>query len=242
MKINYRLNQYLSLIFYFVLLLLVIGLSVLHYSSQKNISNNFENRIYKESLYIREQFRLIFDKIQYDFRQKKPENINKLNFAVNYVSENKNYSVDELAKLLNKNISLGKYEVFIINKEYIIENTSYNADIGLNLGQYKTVRNLFNSIFEKKIDIDISPPKLDSASMNLKRYLVKLSIDETKIIQISYVLNSYDLIKEKYEVLKTLVDKLEVNLATKYMIQNIDFTATSFKKLNFKIWRITLCW
>ena len=124
MKINYKLNQYLSSIFYFVLFLLVIGLSTLYYFSQKNISQNFENRIYKDSLHIREQFRLVFDKIQYDFRQKEQENIDKLDFAVNYISKNKNYSVDELEKLLNENITFGKYEVFIVNKNYIIEDAS----------------------------------------------------------------------------------------------------------------------
>ena len=83
LKTNYKLNQYLSSIFYFVLFLLVIGLSTLFYFSQKNISDNFENRIYKESLHIREQFRLVFDKVQYDFRQKEQENIDKLDFVVN---------------------------------------------------------------------------------------------------------------------------------------------------------------
>lgn len=231
LKDSYRLNQYLSSIFYLVLFLLVIGLSTLYYLSQKNIANSFENRIYKESLHIREQFRLVFDKFQYDFRQKKYENIDKLNFVVEYINDNKHYSVDELEKVLNKNISVGKYEVFIINKNFVVEDASYKADIGHDLGQYKSVRILFDSIFNKKIDMDISPPKVDSASMNLKRYLVKLSKDENKLIQISYVLNSYNLIKEKYESLRSLVDELEVNLSTKYMIQNINFN--SLKKLDF---------
>lgn len=216
MKTNYKLNQYLSSIFYFVLFLLVIGLSTLFYFSQKNISNNFENSIYKESLHIREQFRLVFDRVQYDFRKKEQENINKLDFAVDYIANNKNFSVDKLEKILNKNVTFGKYEIFIINKNYIIEDASFKDDIGLDFAVYKIVKDLMDSIFTKKIDIDVSSPKISSSTMTLKRYLLKLSKDEERIIQIGFALNSKQIIKKTYESLKYLANNIELSLATNY--------------------------
>ncbi|MAC83059.1 MAG: hypothetical protein CL624_02885 [Arcobacter sp.] len=241
MKDNYRLNQYLSSIFYLVLFLLVIGLSTLYYLSQKNITDNFKNRIYKNSLHIREQFRLLVDKIQYDFRQKEQENIEKLNFAVDYINKNEDFSIDKLQKLLNENVTLGKYEVFIINKKYTIEKTSFKADLGLDFSKFKVVKELFDSIFEKKIDIDISAPKVDSSTMSLKRYLVKLSTDGNKIIQIAFALDSFALIKQKHKSLKYLADEINLSFATKNTLQHIDLYNQKLKKKTMEdSWKETL--
>ncbi|WP_299667416.1 hypothetical protein [uncultured Psychromonas sp.] len=76
----------------------------------------------------------------------------------------------------------------MINKEYIIEKASYEKEIGLNLGQFKSVKNLFDEIFNKTINIDISSPKLDMDS-RLKRYLIKLSDDGKYILQIGFSLD-----------------------------------------------------
>lgn len=230
MKISFKLNQYIFFILVIILFSLVVVFLTQYYFSSKNITQNFTNKIYKDTLHVREHFRLVFDKIQYDFRQKKLENIDKLDFALEYIDKNKNYSIEKLEKELNKNVSFGKYEVFIINKNYVIENASYKPDIGLDFKAFKTIKNLFNSIFNKEIIIDISPPKMDSASMNLKRYLVKLSKDESKLIQVAYVLNSYKTIKERYNSIKYLADDIKLSLATRYSLQKIDLNSDSFEK------------
>lgn len=241
MKVSFKLNQYIFFILLIILFSLVVVFLTQYYFSSKNITQNFTNRIYKDSLHIRENFRLVIDKIQYDFRQKKTENIKKLDFALDYINKNKNYSIDKLEKELNKNVTFGKYEIFIINKNHVIENASYKPDIGFDFTAFKTIKNLFDSIYDKKIDIDISPPKMDSSSMNLKRYLVKLSKDETKLIQIAYVLDSYSTIKQRHESLKYLANKVDLSLATRYSLQKIDVTSNIFKKSTLeKDWKYTV--
>ena len=234
MKTSLKLNQYHFIISTIILLLLFIGLSTQYYFTKKIIIQAFHDKTYKDSLHVRENFRLAFDKIQYDFRLHEKINIKKLDFAVNYIHDNKNYSVDTLENELNKDITFGKYEVFIINKNYIIEDASYKPDIGLNLGTYKSNRALFDSVFSKRITLDISPPKIDSASMNLKRYIMRLSEDENKIIEISYVLNTYDTIKNLYKNLENTVSDLDIYVLSKHMIQKIDFQSSTFKKLDFE--------
>jgi len=234
LKISLKLNQYHFIISTIILLLLFIGLSTQYYFTKKIIIEGFHDKTYKDSLHIRENFRLAFDKIQYDFKSQEAININKLEFAVNYIYNNKNYSLAALENELNKDVSFGKYEVFIINKKYIIEETSYKPDIGLNLGVYKSSKALYDSVFNKQINIDISPPKIDSASMNLKRYILKLSRDEQKIIEVSYVLNSYEIIKNLYSNLKNEVIGLEIYVLSKRMIQKLDFQSSSFSKISFK--------
>lgn len=234
MKISFKLNQYIYFILLIILFSLVAVFLTQYYFSSKNITQNFTNKIYKDSLHVREHFRLVFDKIQYDFRQKKLENIEKLDFALDYINKNKNYSVNKLEEELNKNVTFGKYEVFIINKNYVIENASYKPDIGLDFKAFKTIKKLFYSIFNRDIEIDISPPKMDSASMNLKRYLVKLSKDGTKLIQIAYVLNSYQIIKERYNSIKYLANKIKLSLATRYSLQEIDLKSDNFEKASLE--------
>jgi len=234
LKISLKLNQYHFIISSIILLLLFIGLSTQYYFTKKIIIQGFHDKTYKDSLHIRENFRLAFDKIQYDFRSQETINIHKLNFAVNYIHNNKNYSLAALENELNKDVSFGKYEVFIINKKYIIEETSYKPDIGLNLGVYKSSKALYDSVFNKQINIDISPPKIDSASMNLKRYILKLSRDEQKIIEVSYVLDSYEVIKNLYSNLKNEVIGLEIYVLSKRMIQKLDFQSSTFTKISFK--------
>jgi len=223
LKSNLKLDQYHFIISGSILLLLFLGLSTQYYFTKKIIMRGFRDKTYKDSLRIKENFRLAFDKIQYDFKVHEAINIKKLNFAVNYIHNNKNYSIDALEEELNKDLVFGKYEVFIINRDYIIEDTSYKPDIGLDLGVYKSTKMLYDSIFNKEIDIDISPPKIDSASMNLKRYILKLSKDEKKIIQISYVLDSYKIMKNLYINLKDTVGSLDIYVLSKYMIQKLEF-------------------
>lgn len=234
MKISLKLNQYHFIISSLILLLLFFGLSTQYYFTKKNIIEGFYDKTYNDSLHIRENFRLAFDKIQYDFKLQEPINIKKLDFAVNYIDNNKNYSVHTLENELNKNVSFGKYEVFIINKDYIIEDASYKPDIGLNLATYKSNKTIFDLVFNKKIKIDITPPKIDSASMNLKRYIMRLSKDDKKIVQISYGLNSYETIKNLYIYLKNTVNSLDIFVLSKHMIQKIDFQSSTFKKIGFE--------
>ena len=241
MKISLKLNQYHYIISSLVLLLFFVALSAQYYFIKKNIIQVYYDKTYKESLHIRDNYRSAFDRIQYNFKLNEKENLKKVNFAARYINENKNYSLDVLEKILNKDVYIGKYEVFIINKDYIIEDSSYKTDIGLNLGTYKVNKILIDSVFNKTKKYDISPSKIDSASMNLKRYIMKLSLDETKIIEVSYVLNSYKIIENLYNKHNKEVDNLDIYVLTKNMIQKLDFKSSKFKKLNFdEHWRKSL--
>ena len=68
----------------------------------------------------------------------------------------------------------------------------------MDLGQFKVLKNLFDSVFTKKIDIDISPIKIDSSSMNFTRFLLKLSDDGKYILQIGFVLDIYKELQKGY--------------------------------------------
>ena len=230
-----KLKTKLLLSFALIIGLVAVGLVIQYTKSKQSYIDNFINKQYTKTIYIRESFRLLFDKVQYDFRKMESQNIEKLNYLYNkYKQSNGNLDIEKTVVELNKNISYGKYQIFLINKNYIVEKSSYKPDIGLNLGQFKIVKDLLKSVFDKEIQIDISPPKIDSASMNLKRYLVRVSNDGKYILQIAYALDVYKLLKENYSRYLKDLKQLDISLANRYAIQPIDFHSDKFTKQSYK--------
>ena len=223
-----------------LLLLLVLGVGIFQYNSAyKTKIEKFKAKKYAKSLHIRENLRLLFDKVQYDFKLEEANNISKLNLL--YKNYTPNMDLEKISKLLNQNLRYGKYEIFLINKNFIISDSTYKPDIGYNLGEFKVVRELLQSVFKNKIDIDISAPKLDSASMKLKRYLIRLSPDKKYILQIAYVLDIKSLLKSEYNRYSKEPLSLEILLANKYSIQPINLSSKEHKKESLnKSWQNTI--
>lgn len=217
-------------VFVFVSLFIVIfsGLYYQYTSSNENTSANFKNTSYNKSLEIREKFRLIFDKLEYQFIQSEAENLAKLDQLFElYKNQKEDFDLKKIERELNKNVDFGQYEIFMINKEYIIEKASYEKEIGLNLGQFKSVKSLFDDIFNKTINIDISSPKLDMDS-RLKRYLIKLSDDGKYILQIGFSLDYSNEINKQLHYLTSDASKTNLYLATEFFIQDINVKSTDF--------------
>ena len=215
-----------------LLSLFVIIVSSLYYqynASNKITSANFENAKYNLSLETREKIRVIFDKIEYKFIKAESENLQKLNqlYAL-YEDHKEDLNLTSIENELNKNVNFGKYEVFLINQDYIIEKASYEKEIGFNLGQFKTVKALFNKIFSKEIDVDISSPKIDTDS-RLKKYLIRLSDDGKYILQIGFSLDYRDEINKQLQYLITDSSNINLYLATEFFIQDINVKSKHFE-------------
>ncbi|WP_028867877.1 GGDEF domain-containing protein [Psychromonas arctica] len=235
MQIYDLLNNKISLkafnVFVFVSLFIVIfsGLYYQYNAANHSTSANFHNNNYNKSLEIREKFRLIFDKLEYQFIQAEAENLEKLDLLYElYGNQKENFDLKNAENILNKNVQFGKYEIFMINKDYIIEKASYEKEIGLNLGQFKIVKDLFDDMFSKKIKVDISSPKLDIDS-RLKRYLIKLSGDQKYILQIGFSLDYSSEINKQLHYLSSDTSKTSLYLATEFFIQDIDVKSGDFK-------------
>jgi diguanylate cyclase (GGDEF)-like protein len=148
-----------------------------------------------------------------------------------YKNEKRDLDLTRIEKKLNKNVNFGRYQVFLINKDYIIEKASLKNEIGFDLGKFEVIKNLFNKLYEKKILIDISSPKIDSDS-RLKRYLIKLSDDEKYILQIAFSLDYNNEIKEQFDYLISDSTKINLYIATEFFIQEIDFKSKNFMKID----------
>ncbi|WP_409440297.1 GGDEF domain-containing protein [Psychromonas sp. GE-S-Ul-11] len=208
----------------FISLFIIVfsGLYYQYMAANQSTSENFINDNYNQSLEIKEKFRTIFDKLEYEFIQAEAENIKKLDQLSEIVANQKsNFDLQKTVTELNKNVTFGRYDVAIINQDYIIEQASIKQEIGLDLGQFKDVKTLFNSLFDNKIKLNISSPKID-LNAKLKRYLLKLSEDQKYILQVGFSLDYIDEIHTQLHYLNTESSAIKLYLATEFFIQQIN--------------------
>jgi len=216
-------------------MVLIFGDTIKYHNYRNTLIQNFTNKHINDTQQIREDFRLLFDKLQYDFSSVETKNISKINQLYKiYKRDGHNFNIKNAVDELNKGVSFGRYQLFLINKEYIIEKASYKNDIGYNLGQYSIFRALFDSMFDKKVAIDISPIKIDSSSMHFKRYLLKPSDDGQYILQIGFVLDIFKELKEKYSSIED-ENELKLYLSNQNFIQRIDFDKKTYKKQSLQM-------
>ena len=213
-------------------MVVVIGDAIKFQNYRNMLIQNYSNKYIHVTQQIREDYRLLFDRLQYEFNQHESKNISKLNQLYKiYKRDRTHFNVDKAAEELNKDVHFGSYQVFLINKDYIIEDASYKTDIGLNFGLVTDIRELMSSIFTKKAAIDISPIIIDSvtlSSMWFKRYFIKLSSDEKYVLQIAFALDFLREFKAKYDLIKN-VALIELYLGNN-AIQKLEFDKTNLSK------------
>lgn len=213
-------------------MVVVIGDAIKFQNYRQMLIQNYSNKYIHITQQIREDYRLLFDKLQYDFDKSESENLSKLNQLYKiYKRDRTHFNVDKAAEELNKDVHFGSYQVFLINKDYIIEDASYKTDIGLNFGLVTDIREIISSIFTKKTAIDISPIIIDAitpSSMFFKRYFIKLSNDEKYVLQIAFALDFLREFKAKYDLIKN-IGLIELYLGNN-AIQKFEFDKTNHSK------------
>lgn len=229
-----KLNRLIVIVFVIIAFVVTLGLLTQYEYSKKVTLESYINKYNAQALHVRDDYRLFFDEILYRFKNKEKENIQKLNYLYDiYKKNNGKLNNDELLKELNKNSSRREYEFLLINRDYVIEKGSYSPDIGLDLGQFKGVADILQSVFDKKVQIDIASPKIDTSSMSMKRYLLKLSHDEKYLLQIAYEIPIYENIKKISEKFIDSETSLDIYIAQPFMIHLLDYKSASYKKSTF---------
>lgn len=226
-----KLNTIITISF-IILLFTIITALLTQYSISKNIIiDNYTNKYYNKTLQIKEYFSSILNKSQYDFKKNESQNIKKLNQLYDiYKKSNGYFDIDNATKILNNNVKVGKYQIFLINKNKIIEKSSYKNDIGLDLSQFKLISELLEDIFNKTIAIDVSVPILDRLSMNLKEYVIRLSSDEKYILQVAYAIDFKKILDKTYFQDLDFSNDINIYLATQFSFQKIVQKSDKVKK------------
>ena len=236
MKAKIKLNKDFYLVFIFLIFTFLLFIQYSY--SKKNIIENFKNQKLTKIMIIKNGFKSIFDRAEFIFKSKLDENIKKLNTLYLMFDNIRDFDVDRVAEILNRNETIGHYEVFVIDRNYTIIKASYKPDLDYNLGQFPVFRKILDNVFDGKEKIDISPIYIDPASMNLKRYFLIRSPDKKYLLQIAYVVDIYPKLRRVYfDFLKKYDDlkKLKLFFVSKYLIYPIHFSKRLLKKTPLKI-------
>lgn len=143
---------------------------------------------HEKSYDIRYKIMQFYDKMSYEFEVAKPDVLEKMAVAQRYFDEHgTNAPLEPLKKRLQtKNL---EYEIYLINRDLVIERTTFPADLGLDFHFIPSVPALFEAQFTDPKKIDLSKPYYEPSSANFKRYATQRSKNGRYIIQIGQSLH-----------------------------------------------------
>jgi len=235
LRYSIKLNKLFFIIFLVVILITIIALITQYNFSKNLITENYKNKYKSESLRVREEIRHLFDNFKYTLQESESESIEKLNLLYELYKKNSGtLDIEKTVALLNEGLTNGSYQVLLINRDYVVESGSYKPDIGFNLGQFNEIKSVLQDIFDKKLDIHISSPRIETTSMSVKKYYIRLSNDGKYILQIAFVLNTYTPLKNKIHKELQNLKNYEAYVAREYYIHNITFDKNNLKKFSVK--------
>ena len=230
MRLRARLRS-ITLLSFFSVAGIVTFSAVNNYINYSDVViNNFVIERINNVHHSREYYRLKFDKLQHEFTRKESENIDKLKRLHGIYKRDKGqFDIQSAARELNRGIAFGSYQAFAINRNYVVEKSSYAHDLGYDLGQHKEMVDLFDSMVSSRVSIDVSPMQIDSASMQFKRYLIRLSDDGKYLLQVAFVLDFEEFANDSIGISGD-GEFLDLYLANGNLIQPIVFESTKLKK------------
>lgn len=223
---NIKLPKSSTLLFVNILIFLFITLFA-YFILQENIKlNNSKNQ---EILFfkIKDKSSALLTKVLQKYHNKKEFIKEKHKIALNLFEDG--LDVDTIKTILNKDLKDNKFEVFIINKDLIIEDSSIFTDIGVD---FSLLKKQFNK-FENSQEIEVAIPEYSLEFLKFVSYSTS-SLKDGKYFQLSY---SYDeFISELREIQEFINNTPIIKRSISYIISddyvgNFAFkTAPSHKK------------
>ena len=236
MKLKIRLNK--NIWIFLLIFIILIGLYFQYVYTKQNLIQSYKNRVISATFQIRDKFKSILNNAEIEFKVSLKSNLEALHYIQHLYKGIRTFNPKNIAKILNEEYEgSGRYEVFVIDRNYTIIKGSYKPDIGYNLGTFPAFKKVLDDVFEGKKDIDISSVHLDISSLNLKRYFLIRSPDKKYLLQIAYVIDIYPKMQETYYKLKANYKNLKdtkIYFADKYLIYPINLEKRYSKKLPLK--------
>lgn len=162
---------------FFVVLLSLTGLSVIYLyitsALQESIDAHVKNSIHSTSVELRQHLKNDFSVLQQRFKNYEPISLDKLEEVNAYIdaAEGKP-DLSAISDVINKNIFDGHYEVYIINDDKVIEQSTSVADIGLDYSDYPYFSKELDQLKSGGIDHKITAPMFDENALDMSQYYV----------------------------------------------------------------------
>jgi hypothetical protein len=201
LNVKIGINQFIVSIAVVIVAIVTLALFLQYNFAKEKIEQSYLEKYYSQSRNAKEDIKFIRDSVEYKFMLNKTSNIQALNKVYDiYEKSDGNLDVEKSVKILNKDLEYGTYEIALINKQYIVEKTSYAFEFGFDLGEFSNIKSLLRDVFNDRDKMDISVPIYEASSGKLKKYLTRRSYDGKYIIQVAYVLDFVYILNEKKRV------------------------------------------
>jgi len=175
----------------------LVGYHYLKQATVKAIEMESVNRAYA----VTKQMGGLYDHIANEYEVREDEMYEALKEAQSYFKVNgQDTSLEELKTQLMQGREGSIYDVYLINKEYVIDATTYQEDLGLDFKGIPKAHKLLQEVFVDPEMIDLSVVLHSGRYMNNRRYIVQHAIDGEYIVQLGLMLDKGYL--EKQSILK----------------------------------------
>lgn len=152
----------------------------------------------------------IFHNIHNDMQKNESKDLDKLYFVANQISQNKNYSLQSIKKEINANITNKTIDIFLINKDFVVFDTTYPPDMNLDFHNIPNTLKTMNEIYYGQRPFDISKPIFNFSIKDntlLKKYFLIKPKELDFMVQIGIAYNSFD-----SKIMNTEIKKIIPNI------------------------------
>ena len=207
---------------------LFIIFSLLDYQKMRN--NNKELLVQKslnQILYVSKKMIEFNDKVTYQYTKYADDLKRSEEIAQKYFQEN---GIDAPLEVLKKRLNAQKahcnYDIYLINKNFVIEKTTYKQDYHLDFHVLPEALKVLKGVYAHEGSIDISAPRNEPLLNVYKSYIVQKMPKKEYILQLSLSVNNG-------ETIDKFVKEIEQEVPN--LLSSTIFDIYRYKKNEFKI-------
>lgn len=212
-----------------IIALLLLALSLWLYDYVQSMTRMQNDHFSHDQAHIiRYTMMQYYDQMAYRYTATERSQADKMALARDYFQRHgMNAPLEALQKLLEDPDS--RYNVYLINRDFVVEYTTFPNDLGLDFKLYPDVPKLFEEQFENPSHFDISPPFHEASEGGFKRYMTQRSMDGKYIIQLSQSLKGNDSLNTLMLDLKAQIPALDSHAV--YTVYTTDNEPTAIKEI-----------
>ncbi|MDB2562302.1 HAMP domain-containing histidine kinase [Sulfurimonas sp.] len=179
-------KQLFFLLVTFASFIAVIYISISYLYMKQTVEKSFDLASINKAYQVTKKLVEMNDKLALEYARNEEDMYTSLKTAQAYLKEHgPNASLIPLQKKLQENKKDLRYHIYLINNEFVINNTTYEADLGLSFHVIPDALPFLKKAFSNPEYIDLSSIKDDGISHDYKRYILQHSQSGNYLIQLS---------------------------------------------------------
>ena len=191
-----------------------------------NYSKNYQLLMDKQSKEIAISGHLLQDQMingfhaaYVDMIASEKDDLKKLYWVADQIVKSKKYSLEDLKKQINQNVQNKTIDIFLINKDYVVFDTTYPPDLRLDFHVIPAALDTLDDIYFGRREYDISKPIYVYANVEnvtLKKYFLIKPKELDFMVQIGITHSSFDGIKADNAIKMKIPNVLSYDLYSVY--------------------------